>query len=228
LLGLPKPPERIEAFDISNIQGMHAVGSMVVWEGTGMNKEAYRHFRIRTVEGANDFAMMQEVMSRRYGGETRPEEIPSPDLIVIDGGKGQLNAALDVLHDLGLSNLPIIGLAKEKEIRPAKSRVPDRIFLPGMSEPILLDVSSPAVRILQRVRDEAHRFAVSYHRKLRGKEAVLSQLDGIAGIGKARKLALLRYFGTLEGILKADVEEIRKVPRMTRTAAEEIWKALHS
>jgi excinuclease ABC subunit C len=235
LAALPRIPERIEGFDISNIQGVHAVGSMVVWEGEGMKKDDYRHFRIQSVAGPDDFAMMQEVIHRRYS-RLQADGESFPDLIVVDGGKGQLNAALEVLHGLGIPSPSIVGLAKERVGRPAASRSvsskdpdgsPDRIFFPGISEPVPLAPSSPAARILQRIRDEAHRFAVQHHRKLRGKEALVSELDGITGIGRARKLALLRYFGGVDAVLKASPEEIGRLPRMNGKTAEAVWEALH-
>ena len=172
LLELPVIPDRIEAFDISNIFGADAAGSLVVWQDGGFRKEDYRHYKIKTVTGSDDFALMGEVVSRRYS-RVKDGGADLPDLIVIDGGKGQLNIAIDVLDGLGIRDIAIIGLAKAKEDKV------DRIFLPGRSEAIELNAKSAATHLLQRVRDEAHRFAISYHRKLRGKEAMLSELDNI-------------------------------------------------
>ncbi len=219
LLELPVIPDRIEAFDISNIFGADAVGSLVVWQDGRFRKEDYRHYKIKTVTGSDDFAMMGEVVSRRYSRmKDRGAELP--DLIVIDGGKGQLNIAIDVLDGLGIRDIAIIGLAKAKEDKV------DRIFLPGASEAIELNAKSAATHLLQRIRDEAHRFAISYHRKLRGKEAMLSELDNIKGIGRGRKLALLKYFGTVELLRNASVEDIMKSPKMTRSVAETLFREL--
>lgn len=170
LLGLPQIPSRIECFDISNTMGTHSVASMVVWEGGRMKKSDYRRFRIKTVEGANDFASMHEVVNRRYGGSlaTKPgKALPVPDLVVIDGGAGQLGAAMEAMAEVGLSHVSICGLAK------AKGEKDERIFLPGHKSPIVLPVKSPASRLVQTIRDEAHRFAINFHRKLRG-DAMIS------------------------------------------------------
>ncbi|MEK6584481.1 MAG: excinuclease ABC subunit UvrC, partial [Nitrospirota bacterium] len=217
LLELPVIPDRIEAFDISNIFGADAVGSLVVWQDGGFRKEDYRHYKIKTVTGPDDFAMMGEVVSRRYS-RVKDEGTELPDLIIIDGGKGQLNVSMDVLDGLGIRDIAIIGLAKAKEDKV------DRIFLPGASEAIELNAKSAATHLLQRVRDEAHRFAISYHRKLRGKEAMLSELDNIQGIGRGRKLALLKYFGTVELLRNVSVENIMKAPKMTRVVAEKLYR----
>lgn len=165
LLGLPQIPSRIECFDISNTMGTHSVASMVVWEQGRMKKSDYRRFRIKTVEGANDFASMHEVVRRRYGGSlaNKPgKTLPVPDLVVIDGGAGQLGAAMEAMAVVGLSNVSICGLAK------AKGEKDERIFLPGHKTPIILPLKSPATRLVQTIRDEAHRFAITFHRKLRG------------------------------------------------------------
>jgi len=221
MLDLPAVPERIEAFDISNIFGAEAVGSMVVWERGKFRKDEYRHYKIRTVIGADDFAMMEEVVRRRYS-RLISEHMEPPDLILIDGGKGQLNAALEALKDLGIKDIGIIGLAKESEEKG------ERVFLPDRPEAIELDMTSPATHLLQRIRDEAHRFAISYHRRLRGKEAMLSKLDNVKGIGRARKLALLKYFGSLETLRNAGVEDLMKVPGMTEKVAKGLYEELHS
>jgi len=221
LLGLDTIPGRIEAFDISNIFGAEAVGSVVVWQDGGLRREEYRHYKIKTVSGADDFAMMGEVVERRYSMvKTGKGELP--DLIIIDGGKGQLNSAIDVLDGLGIRDIAIIGLAKAKEDKV------DRVFLPGASRAIELDSRSAATHLLQRIRDEAHRFAISYHRKLRGKEAMLSELDKIKGIGRARKLSLLKYFGSIESLRSASAEELMKAPKMTRGAAEALYQELRN
>ena len=172
LLGLPKTPGRVEGFDISNTMGTDSVASMVVWEDGKMKKSDYRRFRIRTVEGANDFASMEEVVTRRYGGTfgTKANKaLPLPDLILIDGGVGQLGAAVDALRAVGLGHLPIIGLAK------AKGEKEERIYAPGHRDPLILSPTSHVSRLVQRIRDEAHRFAIAYHRKLRGRAFVMPQ-----------------------------------------------------
>lgn len=213
-LGLEALPVRIECFDISNLQGRQAVGSMVVFEEGTPKKADYRRFKIRTVEGANDFAMMQEVLYRRFrrGQDQDPRFAELPDLILIDGGKGQLNAALEVLQALNLDHLPIVALAERFE----------EVYLPGRSEPLRLPDNSRALLLLRRVRDEAHRFAVTYHRKLRTAGSIRSILDDIPGIGPRRRRALLKHFGTIEAIRRATVEELAAVPGMNRRAAEAV------
>jgi excinuclease ABC subunit C len=210
-LSLPVAPSVIEAFDISNISGTDATGSLVAFENGNPDKKNYRRFKIKTVEGADDFAMMGEVVGRAYA-RRKEEGKRMPDLVLIDGGKGQLNAALAAIGSLGLS-LDVAALAKEFEY----------IFLPGNEAPVILPEGSPALKLVQRIRDEAHRFAVGYHRKLRGKRIVESDLDKIAGIGVKKKQALLRYFGSVEKLKKADVEEIGKVPGITRKDAQGVW-----
>jgi excinuclease ABC subunit C len=200
LLRLEHAPRRIEGFDISNIQGNQSVASLVVWEDGRAKKSDYRKFRIRTVEGANDFASMKEAVERRYG---HMEDLARPDLILIDGGLGQLSAAMEGLKKAGQPMTPIIGLAK------ARGEKDERIYLPGRKNPIVLRAGSPATHLVQRVRDEAHRFAVSYHRKLRGKALLSSQLDEIAGIGTVRRKRLLKRFGSLEAIAAATEEDLR-------------------
>ena len=216
ILNLPSTPRRINAFDISNIGPEYAVGAMVVFEDGEPSKSWYRRFRIKTVEGQDDFSMMREVVYRHFS-HVREGEEPRPDLILIDGGKGQLNAALSALRELGFE-IPTIALAKGEEV----------IYTPGNPEPLKLDRSDPALRLLQRIRDEAHRFAVSYHRKLRSKPLSFSMLDRIPGIGPKRKRALMRHFGSIERIKAASVEEIASVEGMNRRIAEEVKKFLDS
>ena len=211
LLRLDRAPRRIEGFDISNTMGAQSVASMVVWEDGQAKKSDYRKFRIRTVEGANDFASMQEVVTRRYG-ET--EDLPLPDLVLVDGGLGQLAAALDGLRKVGHADLPVIGLAK------ARGEKEERIFLAGRKNPIILHPSSPATHLVQRIRDEAHRFAITYHRQLRGRTMVASRLDAIPGIGETRRKSLLRQFGSLEKIAEATDEQLRDAGVDAKTAAE--------
>ena len=201
LLRMNTVPNRIEGFDISNILGNQSVGSMVVWEQGEMKKSDYRKFRIKTVQGANDFASIQEVVMRRYG---QVEDLPEPDLVLIDGGLGQLAAAIDGLRQVGLARLPIIGLAK------ARGDKEERIFLPGRKNPIILHPTSPATHLVQRIRDEAHRFAVKYHRTLRSKALTSSKLDQIIGIGEITRKRLLGQFGSAEGVTEATDEELRE------------------
>jgi len=227
-LDLAQPPARIECYDISNIQGQAATGSMVVFAKGVPRKSNYRRFKIRTVEGADDYAMMQEVLRRRFRRATEEtkkegklaEDKPwaiLPDLVVVDGGKGQLNAALEVLDEYDLREaVPVVGLAKERE----------EIFAPDRSEPILLPRGSQGLFLIQRIRDEAHRFALRYHRRLREKKTLTSTLEEIPGIGPKRRQALLKHFGSLEDIREATVEELVAVPGMTRRAAEQVQEHL--
>jgi len=216
-LELPGPPMRIECYDISNIQGSQTVGSMVVFEDGKPRTGEYRRFRVRSVTGPNDFASHQEVLRRRFrrakaGDEGAEEELRwrLPDLVIIDGGKGQVSAAKEVLDEQGLHDLPLAGLAKERE----------ELFLPGVSEPILLSPTSPALYLVQRLRDEAHRFAITYHRALRSKASVRSAFDELPGVGPKRKRALLRVFGSIKQVRDAPVEQIAAVPGIgTRLAA---------
>jgi excinuclease ABC subunit C len=218
-LALPAPPDRIECYDISTIQGTNTVGSMVVFEDGQPRSGEYRRFRIKTVAGQDDFASHQEVLRRRFRRALDAEQGGAeqlrwrmPDLVIIDGGKGQVSAARAALDDLGLHDLPMAGLAKERE----------ELFLPGQSEPIVLPAASGALYMLQRLRDEAHRFAITYHRQLRGKSATRSALDDLAGVGPARKRALLRVFGSSRGLRKATVDEMAAVPGISRGLAERI------
>ncbi len=213
-LQLPQTPLRIECYDISNIQGSLAVGSMVVFD-KGLPKPAqYRHFRIKTVVGANDYAMMQEVIRRRFKRSVSTEGTWSiiPDLILIDGGKGQLNATLEVLHQLEMKTIPTASLAKQRE----------EVFLPNKSKPVDIPQGSPALHLLQRIRDEAHRFALGYHQRLRHKEGIMSILDSIPGIGPKRKKALLRKFGSIQTIKQASLDELTKTSGITLTLAHRI------
>jgi excinuclease ABC subunit C len=201
LLRLKTAPRRIEGFDISNTMGDQSVASMVVWEDGRMNKSDYRRFKINTVKGANDFASIHEVVTRRYGAM---EDLARPDLVLIDGGLGQLAFAIAALKQVGQSDLAIIGLAK------AKGEKDERIFLPGRKNPIVLRASAPATHLLQRIRDEAHRFAITFHRKLRGKTLVSSQLDQIIGVGSITRTKLLKQFGSLANLTEASEEALRE------------------
>ena len=215
-LALPKPPRRIEAFDISNISGTDAVASMVCFENGRPSKANYRRFKIRTVQGIDDFAMMHEAVFRRYR-RVMEENQEMPDLILIDGGKGQLSSALAALRELGIENQPVIALAKRL----------DEVFVPGNPDPQNIPKDSPALRLLQQVRDESHRFAVSYHRTLRGKRQIASILDEIPGVGEQRRRKLLEHFGSVRDLMKASAEEIAAIPGMPRKVAEKIFEHLH-
>ncbi len=216
LLGLPDLPFRIVAFDISAIHGAEAVGSLIVFENAQPKKEDYRRFKIKTVEGADDFAMMKEVIERYYNRLIK-EGGNLPDLILVDGGKGQLNVCLEILKKLKIDT-NVIGLAKEFE----------RIYVPGKSEPIILSDDSQALYLIQRIRDEAHRFAIAYHRKIRSKKIRKSVLDEIQGIGEKRKQYLLQHFGSIDKIRKATIEELQRVPTISKTVAENIYKHFRS
>jgi excinuclease ABC subunit C len=199
-LKLSVPPRRIEAIDISNIGGTDAVGSLVYFQDGRAKKSEYRRFKIKTVKGQDDFAMVKEVVQRRFRG-LKEQSQPLPDLLVVDGGKGQLSSAVAALGELEISNQPVIGLAKKLE----------EVFLPGLSDPQNIPKISASLKLLQAVRDEAHRFAVSYHRKLRGKKISRSVLDQIPGVGPARKAALLKNFGSVKQLGQASVEQIAQV-----------------
>jgi excinuclease ABC subunit C len=217
-LRLPKMPRRIECYDVSNIQGALAVGSMVVLEKGRPKPAHYRRFRIKTVAGADDYAMIQETLRRRFKRGLTGEGAWAiiPDLVLIDGGKGQLNAALGVRQELGLDSVPVVSLAKENE----------EVFIPGDPQPVRIAKDSPALHILQRARDEAHRFAISYHKKLRHKEGIASVLDDIPGVGPKRKKALLKKFGSIEAIKEASSEELSQTKGMTLTVAQEVKEYL--
>lgn len=211
LLRLEHAPRRIEGFDISNTMGRQSVASMVVWEDGQMNKADYRRFKIQTVAGANDFASMQEVVARRYGDS---EDLARPDLILIDGGLGQLAAAMEGLRQVGRRDQVVMGLAK------ARGEKDERIFLPGRKNPILLKPNAPSTHLVQRIRDEAHRFAITFHRKLRGKVLTSSKLDQIIGIGEIRRKRLLKKFGSLDKIAEASDEKLREAGVDAITIAE--------
>jgi excinuclease ABC subunit C len=222
-LELPGPPLRIECYDISNFQGTESVGSMVVFEDGKPRTGEYRRFRIKTVSGPNDFASHQEVLRRRFrsvrAGEEGSEEErrwAMPDLVIIDGGKGQVSAAKETLDEIGLHDLPLAGLAKERE----------ELFLPGRPAPILLPATSPALYLVQRLRDEAHRFAITYHRGLRAKRSVRSAFDDLPGVGPKRKRELLKVFGSIKRVRDAPVEQIAAVPGIGPALAARIKATL--
>ncbi|HUF53628.1 MAG TPA: excinuclease ABC subunit UvrC [Dehalococcoidia bacterium] len=269
-LELPALPSRIECYDISNIQGTSAVGSMVVFEDGNPKKSEYRRFRIKDVQGQNDFAMMQEVLKRRFwrfrrqsqeeganegaptvnGASAGPHDHPVeaadigeeleqpnagarmtdpgdgreydasfgslPDFVIVDGGKGQVSAAHDAMRNMGIGHIPLAGLAKRFE----------ELFVVGVSEPVVLDRTSQALYLVQRIRDEAHRFAITYHRGVRSKTGMRSALDEVPGVGPKRKKALLRKFGSVKAIREATVEEIAETPGFTRKVAEKVLEAI--
>ena len=223
-LHLPRLPSRMECYDISNIQGKVAVGSMVVFENGKSKSSHYRRFRIKTVSGADDYAMLQEVLRRRFKRLNRESSDTSnqdawallPDLVLIDGGKGQLNAALSVMQESGADSIPLASLAKENE----------DIFIPHQSKPISLPASSPGLQLLQRLRDEAHRFALGYHQKIRSQESLTSTLDSVPGIGPRRKQALIKQFGSVRGIQEASEEELAAASGITRNLAQKIKEYL--
>jgi len=217
-LRLPKMPRRMECYDVSNIQGALAVASMIVLEKGWPKPAHYRRFRIKTVAGADDYAMIQETLRRRFKRGLTGEGTWGiiPDLVLIDGGRGQLNAALQVREELGLDSIPMASLAKEKE----------EVFIPSDPGPVYIPKDSPALHILQRARDEAHRFAISYHQKLRRKGFIISALDGIPGIGPKRKKALLKKFGSVEAIKEASLEEISQTEGITLALAKKVKEEL--
>jgi excinuclease ABC subunit C len=211
LVRLEIAPRRIEGFDISNTMGNQSVASLVVWEDGQMKKADYRRFKIQTVTGANDFASMQEVVLRRYRDS---ENLTKPDLVLIDGGLGQLAAAIEALKQAGQPDLPIIGLAK------AKGDKEERIFIPGRKNPIVLRANSPATHLVQRIRDEAHRFAITFHRNLRGKALMASSLDQVRGIGEIIRTRLLKQYGSLTNVVAATDDELIAAGLNTKTIAQ--------
>lgn len=210
-LSLPKAPNRMECFDISHIQGAETVASMVVFEGGVPKKSDYRRYKIQSAEGKpDDFKSMREVVGRRYG-EALPEELP--DLIIIDGGKGQLSSALEIIRGVGHTKVPVVGLAKQFEY----------IFTEGESDPVILPRNSQALYLIERIRDEAHRFAITYHRKLRSKRNMVSVLDHIVGIGPKRRKALWTHYGSIEKIKAATAEEMAELEEMNFPAAQAVY-----
>ena len=217
-LNLSKLPKRIECYDISNTQGTESVASMVVFVDGKAKKDQYRRFRIKTVIGPNDFASMNEVLKRRLGHMDNDKEFAkdNPDLIIVDGGKGQLSMAVEALEEMGYDDIAICGLAKKEEI----------LFLPEREEGVYLPRDSQGLYLVQRIRDEAHRFAITYHRSLRGKRNLSSVLDDIPHVGEKRKKALLQHFGSLTKIMQADKEQIAEVEGIGEMVAEEIYQYL--
>ncbi len=226
-LGLETRPWRIEAYDVSNLQGEEATGSMVVFVGGQPRPDAYRKFRVQCLTTPDDYAMLAEILRRRLARGLAELQDPTvsrgrfsdlPDLILVDGGAGQLGAAVRALEEFPSVDAELAALAKRQEL----------VFRPGKKQPIRLPSRSSALRLLQQVRDEAHRFAVDYHRSLRGQRALESLLDNVKGIGPRRKEALLRRFGSLEGLRRARMEELLSLPGIPKGTAEQLYKALHS
>ncbi|MCJ7763640.1 MAG: excinuclease ABC subunit UvrC [Dehalococcoidales bacterium] len=220
-LNLPRMPLRMEGYDISNIQGKAAVGSMVVFEKGKPSPAHYRRFRIKTVPSADDYAMLQEVIQRRFGHIKRDAAasgswVIMPDLILIDGGKGQLSSVVKAMHKAGADSVPVASLAKERE----------EIFIPQSANPISLPYTSPGLQLLQRLRDEAHRFALSYHHKVHKKQTFASALDTIPGVGPTLKRSLLRHFGSVQSIREATLEELSSAKGISRSLAQKIKEYL--
>jgi len=215
-LSLPGLPNRIEGYDISNLQGAEQVGSMVVWENGGLKKDDYKRFRIRSVAGADDFASLGEVLTRRFA-KALEQGSPLPDLVLIDGGRGQLNVGLKVLQDLGLDWLPVVALAKQEE----------EVYQGDSLQPLVLDPTSPALHTLQKIRDEAHRFAITYHKKLRSKRTLQSVLDTIPGVGPTIRTSLLKTLGSARRVRESSVAELAAVPKVTPTLAQRIHDHFH-
>ena len=215
-LNLPAPPNRIEGYDISNIQGTEQVGSLVVWENGGLKKDDYKRFRIRSVAGADDFASLREVLGRRFAKALEQGGV-LPDLVLIDGGRGQLNAGLKALQDLGLDWIPVAALAKRQE----------EVYVNESLHPLVLDPTSPALHTLQKIRDEAHRFAITYHKKLRARRTLQSELDAIAGVGPTIRTSLLKTLGSARRVRESSVAELAAVPKVTPKLAQRIFAHFH-
>ncbi|MBI4592650.1 MAG: excinuclease ABC subunit UvrC [Candidatus Rokubacteria bacterium] len=215
-LGLPAPPNRIEGYDISSIQGAEQVGAMVVWDNGGMKTDDYKRFRIRTVAGPDDFASLQEMLRRRFA-RSLEEGSALPDLVLIDGGRGQLNVGLGVLQELGLDWIPVVALAKQRE----------EVYRWDSLEPLRLDPTSPALHTLQKVRDEAHRFAITYHKKLRSRRTIQSVLDAIPGVGPTVRTSLLKTLGSARRVRESSVAELAAVPKVTPKLAQRIYAHFH-
>lgn len=226
-LNLPKFPHRIECYDISTFQGKETVASQVVFEDGVPAREHYRRYKIKNVQGQDDYASMTEVLSRRFNHS----EYEEPDLIVVDGGKGQLSMAVRILQEIGKSHFPVVGLAKartESDFTSSKvSSTEERFFLPGRANPVIFRSNSEALHILVGIRDEAHRFAITYHRKLREQRSLESELDYVVGLGEKRKRLLLSHFNSLEDIRSADPEEMAQLKGFNRVLAERVLLQLN-
>jgi excinuclease ABC subunit C len=221
-LNLDDMPERIECFDISHTGGEATVASCVVFGPEGPLKSAYRRFNISGVEPGDDYAAMRQVLARRYKRDADPETLP--DLVLIDGGKGQLAEAVRVFAENAHHGIALVGVAKGQGRKPGR----ERLFMPGSAEPIRLSGDSAALHLIQRVRDEAHRFALAGHRGRRQKKAKRSSLEEISGLGPKRRQALLRQFGGLQAIARAGVDDLLRVKGISRHLAESIYKRFHA
>ena len=222
-LHLPREPKRIECFDIATTQGDRTVGSMVVFDGGNPDKARYRHYTVKTVEGTDDFASMREVLLRRYTRAVREDDLP--DLVLVDGGKGQLGMATAVMQDLGIEDLPLAGIAKSRAQESGKAS-PERFYIPGRMNPIILPQHSPVVLYLARIRDEAHRFANTFHAKKRSQGTLRTALTDIPGIGPKRARTLLSTIGSLAKIRETDIDTIAAVPGFNQTLAKAVKDAL--
>ncbi len=226
---LKKVPRRIEAFDISNLQGGNAVGSMVFFQDGKPDKQGYRHFKIQTVKGADDYGMMYEVLLRRYQKVTEKSDLP--DLVLLDGGRGQLNVAQEVFKELKIEEVDLISLAKERTVEGSPllrlRKTEEKIFHTHYKDPFVLGRNSPVLHLLDRIRDEAHRFAITFHKKVRGRETIKSELGEIPGIGRVRQMELLKHFGTVEKIKEATEEELAEVSKMNRNSARFVYRFFH-
>ncbi|MDH4322178.1 MAG: helix-hairpin-helix domain-containing protein, partial [Desulfobulbaceae bacterium] len=219
-LRLPEPLRRIECLDISNIGGELAVGALVCFLDGEKEKSGWRHYKIRTVEGANDYAMMGEVLRRRFRNGPSADNLP--DLLLVDGGKGQLHVAQQALAECGLSGeVMIAGIAKERDGEGEK------IYLPGRKNPLLLPAHAPALLFLMRVRDESHRYGITFHRAWRRRQTLRSRLDDIPGIGTTRRQALLAALGSVKKISKASMEELAEVPGIGKEFGARVWRFFH-
>jgi excinuclease ABC subunit C len=230
-LHLSRFPGRIECYDISTIQGQFSVGSCAVFTAGRADRSSYRHYRIKTVDGQDDFAMLREVFRRRFRAEHSARD-PLPDLVVVDGGVGQLHAVQEIVAELGLTgSFDLVSLAKSRVTHDAAAesteKSDERVFVPGRKNPVVLRQNSKPLLLLAAVRNEAHRFAVSYHRKLRSKEGITSGIERISGIGPKRRTALLSHFGSLQRVKEASVEEIIAIPGFNRTTAETVYRGVH-
>lgn len=216
ILGLSRYPRRMECYDISNISGVDKVGSMVVFIDGEADRSSYRRFRIRTVEGANDFASLQEVLTRRLSklGTEEEERFPKPDLVIIDGGKGQLSAVKEIFDRMGVADIDLISLAKREE----------EVFTLDSKESILLDKRDYCLKMLQRIRDEAHRFAITYFRNIHSKRSLSSVLEEIEGVGKKKRVALVEKFGSIDKIMHASIGELMQVDGVGENLAKQIKK----
>ena len=231
LFGLESPPERIEVYDNSHISGTHALGAMIVVGPEGFQKNAYRKFNMDEVtkdaKGGDDFAMMRAMLTRRFKALANDEAAPRPDLLLIDGGQGQLNAAAQAMSDLGVSNIPVVGIAKGTESSGGgRNAGRERFFIPG-KEPFRLEENNPVLYFLQRIRDEAHRFAITSHRARRSRAITGNPLDEIAGIGEKRKKALLMHFGSAKAVAEAGLADLQKVDTISRAVAEKVYNFFH-